>query len=358
MAGDRDESQQTEEPTQRRLEQAREQGDIVTSGEVTTLILLLGGTLAIAIFARNASHELATLFRTFLAEPDQIAVDPGALQILLGDVMMKLGMIAGPILGFLMLSGVAANLVQHKPTLSFERLKPNLSKLSLLSGFKRMFGIDGLTNLLKGLIKIAIVGLAIWTQLWPERGTLEGMLTQSPAAIADDMNHLWMKLMIASLAAMAVIAGGDFLLQRYQFTKRNRMSKQEVKEEYRQTEGDPMVKGRLRQIRMERAKKRMIAEVPKATVVITNPTHFAVALKYESGKTQAPLCVAKGVDSLALRIREIAKEHQVPIVENPPLARALYATVEVDEAIPVEHFKAVAQVIGYVMKLTGKLRAN
>jgi flagellar biosynthetic protein FlhB len=358
MAGDRDESQQTEEPTQRRLEQAREQGDIVTSGEVTTLILLLGGTLAIAIFAKNASHELATLFRTFLAEPDQIAVDPGALQILLGDVMMKLGMIAGPILGFLMLSGVAANLVQHKPTLSFERLKPNLSKLSLLSGFKRMFGVDGLTNLFKGIIKIGIVGLAIWTQLWPERGTLEAMLTQSPAAIADDMNHLWMKLMIASLAAMAVIAGADFLLQRFQFIKRNRMSKQEVKEEYRQTEGDPMVKGRLRQIRMERARKRMIAEVPKATVVITNPTHYAVALKYESGKTQAPLCVAKGVDALALRIREVAKEHDVPVIENPPLARALYASVEVDEAIPVEHFKAVAQVIGYVMKLTGKLRAN
>jgi flagellar biosynthetic protein FlhB len=358
MADDRDESQQTEEPTARRLEQAREQGDIVTSGEVTTLIVLLGGTLAVAIFAKSASHEMATFFRTFIAEPDQIATDPGALRILMGDIMMKLAMLIGPILGFLMLSGVAANLVQHKPTLSFERLKPNLSKLSLISGFKRMLGIDGLTNLLKGLIKIGIVGIAIWTQLKPELGTLEGMLTQSPAAIASDMNHLWRKVMIASLAAMTVIAGADFMLQRFQFIKRNRMSKQEVKEEYRQTEGDPMVKGRIRQIRMERAKKRMIAEVPKATVVITNPTHFAVALKYESGKTQAPLCVAKGVDALALRIREVAKEHNVPVIENPPLARALYASVEVDEAIPVEHFKAVAQVIGYVMKLTGKLRAN
>jgi len=248
--------------------------------------------------------------------------------------------------------------LQHRPTLSFEKIKPNLSKLSPMSGLKRMFGIEGLMTLVKGLIKIAIVGIAIWTQLWPERGTLEAMLTQSPIAIAADMNHLWFKLMTATLAAMAVIAGGDYMMQRFQFIKRNRMSKQEVKEEYRQTEGDPMVKGRLRQIRMERAKKRMIQEVPKATVVITNPTHYAVALKYESGKTLAPMCVAKGVDALALRIRDKAKEHNVPVVENPPLARALYATVEVDEAIPVEHFKAVAQVIGYVMKLTGKLRAN
>lgn len=358
MADDRDDSQQTEQPTARRLEQARQQGDIVSSGEVTTLVLLLAGTLVIAIFAKSAATQMITMFRTFLAEPDQIATDPGALQILMGQLLMKLAMIMGPILVFFMIAGVTANVIQHRPGFSAERLKPNLSKLSPMGGLKRMFGIDGLTTLIKGLVKIGIVGIAIWTQLWPERNTLEGMLTQSPAAIAGDMNHLWIKLMIASLAAMTVIAGADYMVQRFQFIKRNKMSKQEVKDEFRQTEGDPIVKGRLRQIRMERAKKRMIAEVPKATVVITNPTHFAVALKYESGKTMAPLCVAKGVDALALRIREVAKEHNVPIVENPPLARALYATVEVDEAIPVEHFKAVAQVIGYVMKLTGKLRSN
>jgi flagellar biosynthetic protein FlhB len=241
---------------------------------------------------------------------------------------------------------------------TFEKIKPDLSKLSLLSGFKRMFGIDGFANLFKGLFKIAIVSAAVWTQLWPERAGLAALLQQSPAGIAGDMTHLLFKVLIAALAAMAVIAGADYMLQRFQFLKRNRMSKHEIKEEYRQTEGDPMIKARIRQIRQERARKRMIAAVPEATVVIVNPTHFAVALKYESGKMAAPICVAKGVDALALRIRDVAKEHGVPVVENPPLARALHAAVELDEAIPPEHYKAVAQVIGYVMRLTGKLRAN
>jgi flagellar biosynthetic protein FlhB len=172
------------------------------------------------------------------------------------------------------------------------------------------------------------------------------------------MSHLLFKVMIAALVALAVIAGGDYIIQRFRFLQRNRMSKQEVKEEFRQSEGDPAVKAKIRQIRMERSRRRMIAAVPEATVVIMNPTHFAVALKYESGKMAAPVCVAKGVDALALRIRAVAEEHEVAVVENPPLARALHASVEVDQAIPAEHYKAVAQVIGYVMRLSGKIRTN
>jgi len=358
MADDRDESQQTEEPTQRRLDEAHEHGDVVKSSELQTLILVAGGTLAIAIFAQSASSQLAQLFRSFLASPDQMGTDPGELMALMKMLCLKLLAIIGPILGTMMLAGLAANLVQHRPVLSFERLKPNLGKLSLTAGFKRLFGLDGWTNLVKGLIKIAIVSAAIWTQLWPERGSLESVLEISPQGVAGDMTHLFYKVMIATIAAMAFIAAADYLLQRFQFIKRNRMSKQEIKEEFRQTEGDPMVKGRVRQIRIERAKRRMIAAVPQATVVITNPTHFAVALKYETGKTAAPICVAKGMDNLALKIREVAKANKVPVVENPPLARALHASVEVDEQIPPEHYKAVAQVIGYVLKLTGKMKPN
>jgi flagellar biosynthetic protein FlhB len=160
---------------------------------------------------------------------------------------------------------------------------------------------------------------------------------------------------MASLSALGVIAGLDYFWQRIRFMSRNRMSKQEIKEEYRQNEGDPVIKAKVRQIRQERARKRMMAAVPDATVVITNPTHFAVALKYESGKMQAPVCVAKGIDALALRIRAVAEENDVPVIENPPLARALHASVEIDEAVPPEHYKAVAQVIGYVMRLNGAM---
>jgi flagellar biosynthesis protein FlhB len=358
MAEDRDPSQQTEEPSARRLEQAREHGDQVKSVEVQTLILLAGGTLAVAVFGQSAAIDFTRDLRVFIAEPDRIATDPGALIALMKALIVECATLIGPFILMLMVFGLGGNFVQNRPAFTPERIKPNLSKLSPISGLKRMFGVDGLATLLKGLLKIALVGFAIWTQLWPERTGLEAVLSQSPAAVAADMTHLFFRMMIAALSAIAVIAAADYMLQRREFMKRNRMSKQEVKEEFKETEGDPQIKARIRQIRIERSRKRMIAQVPKATVVVTNPTHFAVALQYEQGKMPAPICLAKGADTLALRIREVAKAHGVPVVENPPLARALYASVEVDEAIPPEHYKAVAQVIGYVLRLTGKLKPN
>jgi flagellar biosynthesis protein FlhB len=255
----------------------------------------------------------------------------------------------------MIVAALAGHVLQARPTLTAEKLKPDFSKLSIPAGLSRMFGMEGWANLLKGLVKLVIVGLAIWTQLWPERGLLDEILTQSPAGVMADMNHLLFKILIAALSALLVIAGLDYAFQYMRFMRRNRMSKQEVKEEFRQNEGDPAIKAKVRQIRQERARKRMMTKVPEATVVITNPTHYAIALKYESGKTAAPICVAKGVDQLALRIRAMAEEHGVPVIENPPLARALHASVEVDEAIPAEHYKAVAQVIGFVLKLNGKM---
>ena len=358
MADEKDKSTQTEEPTSKRLAEAHEHGDVVKSGEVSTFVVLAGGTLAIAIFGRPAAEALAGTMRGFLEQPDQIAVGGADLAQLMYGLMFRLAAILGPFFLLVMAFGLGGNLIQHRPVFTFDRIKPDLSKLSLSAGLKRMFGMDGITNLLKGMVKIAIVGAAIWTQVWPERNTLESVLGLAPAAIVGDMSHLLFKVLIAALAALAVIAAADYFLQRFRFIQRNRMSKQEIKEEFRQTEGDPAVKAKIRQIRNERSRRRMIAAVPDATVIITNPTHFAVALKYESGKMAAPVCVAKGVDALALRIREVAKEHDVPIVENPPLARALHASVEVDQAIPPEHYKAVAQVIGYVMRLSGQLRAN
>jgi flagellar biosynthesis protein FlhB len=358
MADDQDKSQQTEEPTAKRLEQARESGDVIKSSEVTSFVLLAGGTLAIAMFGHSTAIAIAKLLSMFLERPEELSVDGAGLASLMRGLLLHLALILAPFMGVMMLASLAGHVVQGQPAFVLDRIKPNFSKFSIPAGLARLFGPEGWVNLLKGLVKIAIVGMAIWTQLWPERGAMEAILTQSPGGVVGDMNHLLFKVLIASLSALLVIAGLDYFLQRFRFMQRNRMSKQEVKEEYRQNEGDPAIKAKVRQIRQERARKRMMTAVPTATVVIMNPTHYAVALKYESGKTAAPVCVAKGVDALALRIRAVAEEHDVPVIENPPLARALHASVEVDEAVPPEHYKAVAQVIGYVMRLSGKLPRN
>jgi flagellar biosynthetic protein FlhB len=349
-----DSSQQTEEPTQRRLDDAEAKGDIVKSQEVSTFIVLGGGTLAIAIFGQSSAENFVQTFRVFFEQPDQLLVDPGGIMDLMRGTLLHMAMIFGPPIGFLVATALAAHLLQHRPVFALERLIPDFSKISPQSGLQRLFGMDGVTNLGKGLVKMAIVGTVVWTTLWPMRGQLGSTLEESPAALAADMVHLIMRVLFAALSVLAVVAVLDYLLQRMRFIQRNRMSKQEVKEEHRLNEGDPLIKARIRRIRAEKARKRMMAAVPRATVVITNPTHFAVALKYEQGEMAAPVCVAKGVDALALRIRAVAEENKVPVVENPPLARALYATVEIDEAVPPEQYKAVAQVIGYVMKLTGK----
>ncbi|MCX7280799.1 MAG: EscU/YscU/HrcU family type III secretion system export apparatus switch protein [Alphaproteobacteria bacterium] len=181
---------------------------------------------------------------------------------------------------------------------------------------------EGWINLVKGLAKIAIVGVAICTQLWPERGGLEAILNQTAGMVVSNMMHLLFKVLMAALSALAVIAGADYFWQRMRFLSRNRMSTQEIKEEYGQNKGDPAIKAKIRQLRHERSRKRMMAAVPTATVVIMNPTHFAVALRDQSGKTAAPICVAKGVDALALRIRAVAEENDVPVVASPTGARA------------------------------------
>jgi flagellar biosynthetic protein FlhB len=237
---------------------------------------------------------------------------------------------------------------------SGERLKPDLSRLSLVAGFKRIFGLDGLVNLLKGIAKLALVGTAAFAAVWPERARLGTALELNPAGTASLAFSLIGRVLLAVLVVFALIAAADYFYQRQRFMGRHRMTRQELKDEVKQSEGDPQIKARIRQIRLERSKKRMMAAVPEATVVITNPTHYAVALKYESGKMSAPVCVAKGVDHMALNIRKVAEEHDVPVVENPPLARTLYAAVELDGEIPAEHYKAVAGIIGYVMRLAEK----
>jgi flagellar biosynthetic protein FlhB len=254
----------------------------------------------------------------------------------------------------LALAAIAGNVMQHRLVWSGEALKPKLNKISPGAGAKRIFGKQAAVNFLKGVFKLSALGAVMTAILWPERHRLESMIRFDPSALLPVTTSMTLHLMGAVVAMLAIVAIGDFLFQYRTWYERQKMSLQEQKEEFKQSEGDPHVKARIRQLRQARMKKRMMAAVPKASVIITNPTHYSVALQYERGMS-APVCVAKGADNLAFKIREVGRAHDVPVVENVPLARALYATVDVDEEIPVEHYHAVAEIIGYVMGLRRNL---
>jgi flagellar biosynthetic protein FlhB len=352
---DESENEKTEEPTQKRLDEALQRGDVVKSQEVNTWFVLGAATLILLSFSGSMSTGLMSLLRGFLGQAHNIPVDGRGLVHMMQT--LGIGTIAAVAVPFLilMLAAIAGNMIQHRLVWSAESLKPKASKVSPMAGFKRMFSKIALMNFAKGLIKLALIGAIMAWILWPKRTQLDAMVTMDPSVILLLSRTLSLDVLGAVVAVLAIVAGADYLFQYHQWHEKLKMSLQEIKEEYKQTEGDPAVKAKIRQLRVQRMKKRMMADVPKASVIITNPTHFAVALKYERGM-DAPLCVAKGQDNIALKIREIAAEHDIPIVENPPLARALYATVDVDEDIPPEHYKAVAEVIGYVMRLKGGLR--
>jgi flagellar biosynthetic protein FlhB len=347
---DQHDTDRNEEPTQKRLDDALARGDVAKSQEVSTWFVIAGGTLMLAAFSGSMGTGLATTFKGLVANAHQIPVDgQGLLALMLRVQRDVLAAIAIPIV-LLVLAAIFGNMIQHRLVWSAEPLKPKLSKISPLGGLKRMFSKQALANFAKGLVKIAVVGAVMFSLLWPQRDRLESLVRTDILGTLSLTRTLSLDMLGAVVAILAFVAAADYLFQYRQWYERQKMSLREMKEEFKQSEGDPMIKGKIRQLRQGRMRKRMIAAVPKAAVVITNPTHYAVALQYERGM-EAPVCVAKGVDALALKIREVASEHAIPVVENPPLARALHAAAEIDEEIPPEHYKAVAEVIGYVMRL-------
>ncbi len=355
MAEEPDLEDKTEDPSQKRLDDAFEKGNVVKSQEVNTWFIIAGATLVLMTFSGGMGQGLTSTMRGLIANSAMITMDGPSLPRLFEKIGVELlAALAVPFL-ILMLAALAANIVQHRLVWSTEALTPKLSKISPLAGLKRLFSKQSLANFLKGLVKIALIGAVMVVLLWPDRDRLEGLITTDPAALLPFTSVISLKVLGAVVALLAIVAAADFLFQYRTWYGKLKMSLQELKDEYKQTQGDPFIKGKLKQIRQMRMKQRMSAAVPKASVIITNPTHYAVALQYERGM-DAPVCVAKGVDAMALQIRKIATEHDVPIVENPPLARALHASVDVDQTIPPEHYKAVAEVIGYVMKLRRAIR--
>src|SRR5215210_2509279 len=350
MADENDSSDKTEDPTQKRLDDAHDRGDVVKSQEINTWFVIAGATLVLSTFSGSIGGGIMRPLRNLIANSWMIHADGASLLLLAQSLGYALIAALGVPLLMLALAAIAGNMVQHRLVWSAESLKPKFSKISPAAGAKRIFGKQAAANFGKGLFKVIALGTVMTAILWPERHRLDAIVRFAPAAMLSATTSMTVQLMGAVVAMLAVVALADYLFQYRQWFERQKMSLQEMKEEFKQSEGDPHIKGRIRQLRQARMKKRMMAAVPKASVVITNPTHYAVALTYERGMS-APVCVAKGVDTIALKIREIAGKHDIPIIENVPLARALHATVDIDDEIPAEHYHAVAEVIGYVMGL-------
>lgn len=350
-----DDSSKTEEPSQKKLEEARKRGQIASSRELTHFFMMLAFTFFVFTMGPKFSRDMMDLLAPFITKPDQFQMDAGGVNDMMRD--LTLGMLLILLLPFLLtiVAALAPAILQRKWVFSAEHVTPKLSKISPLAGFKRIFGMKALIEFLKNFIKVMIVGIICTMVVLPYRHQLPQLLHSADKLTMLEYSQVMAgKILIAICIFLFLLSIVDYLYQRFTIMKSLRMSKQELKDEYKQQEGDPHVKGKLKQIRRERAKRRMMSNVPKADVIITNPTHYAVALKYDAATMPAPKVLAKGADDVALRIRELATKNKVPIMRNPPLARVLYDTTDIDDEIPVEHYQAVAKIIGYIYRLKGK----
>lgn len=350
-----DDSQKTEDPTDKRKAKSREEGQVASSQEIKSWAALLGGAFGLLVLAPGIATNVRMLGNKFIEQPHAIPLDKNHFHFLLAETLFDLSLIMAPILLLLLLLGVVSNVIQTGLVWAPKKIAPKVSNISLLKGVKRMFSLRSLNEFAKGILKLTLVTIVGLSVAAPFMTDLSLFMERHLTDTLDRLLIISVWFTLASVGVMSAIAALDFAYQRYSHIKQMKMSKQEVKDENKQSEGDPQVKARIRQIRAERAQQRMMASVPEADVVVTNPTHYAIALKYNMQEMQAPRLVAKGVDSLAMRIREVADENDIPIVENPPLARALYAAVEIDDEVPAEHYMAVAEVIGYVMRMRGEL---
>jgi len=351
MAEDTEQDQKTEAPTSKRRGEARDEGNLPISREMSSLFLFIGILVVLAWFGPALGRDLVSALRVLIEKPEQISLQGGGVQNVLMGVVASVALMAILVYGLLLVMAVLGTMIQTDFYVGTGKMKIDFNRLLPMNGIKQLFSMNAISELVKSFFKMVVLGYVAYRVLRPVFDEMPALgeigLVQGMVFFHDNLIHLIIRLLIV----IAIIAIADILFVRYQYTKGLRMTKQEVRDEYKQLEGDPMVKGRLRQIRLEKARRRMMSKVPSASVVITNPTHFAVALEYDGAKMAAPVVVAKGADHIAARIRALAEEHAIPMVSNPPLARALYDTAELDEPIQPEHYRAVAEVISYVYKL-------
>lgn len=340
------------------MREARNRGQVAKSRDLTAVSVLLSGGLA--IYA--SSSFMLTHFRRILENvwTHDAFTTPGYLEVpgFSANIILSLCAMLSPVVLTILAAAVILNLTQIKGFLfSFEALRISLSNLSPAKGFRRIFSLRSLMELIKSALKLAVISYALYSVLWPERSSLFDL---AQLDVGDAMRYigiLCLKVLIRVAAIMLIISLLDFLYQKWQNRKDLMMTRQETKEEHKQSEGNPQIKSRIRSIQRALARQRMLTKIPKASVIITNPTHYAVALLYKPGM-EAPTLAAKGMNTLAQRIISLGRKHSVPIVQNPPLARALYKQVKLDETIPVELYRAVAKILAYIYQQKQSMRRN
>jgi flagellar biosynthesis protein FlhB len=352
-----DKESKTEEATAHKLEEARKKGDGAKTQDLGSFATLAASASVILLAGGWLSRNLIAQLTPFFAHPDAMSLTGGGgVEIFRYAVMAA----AVPLLVVMLATGgagAAASLLQTGLRLTPSKLKPELSKISPKKGLERMFGIDGLMQFFKSLVKVGITSVLAWWVLKPYVPKFSQLSALDVMAMLPFCFEILKRLFFAVAMLTLVVAAADWLWQRQRFLTRMKMTRHEIKEEYKSSDGDPHVKARQKQLRHQAARRRMMQAVPEATVVVMNPTHYAVALKYEQGEDAAPMCVAKGLDTLALKIREVAEAAGVPVIEDPPLARALYAAVDIDDMIPPAHYEAVAKIIGFILG-AGQRRAG
>ncbi|WP_456480068.1 flagellar biosynthesis protein FlhB [Nautilia sp.] len=349
-----DDLEKTEEPTPKKIEDARKEGNVPKSMETSGFVVLFIAIIVIIFYFKYVTYNLEKFYMYYISFVGIELTKNVVFQLMIESVLNFFILIA-PLLLAVLIAGILGNVMQFGFLFTVKPVIPKFDKINPVKGVKRLFSLKTLVEGVKMTLKVSVAfGMGGWLfmKFLNEIPKLELM------GFFEQLKWFEQKALIiifAMLAVFAVFAVIDFIYQRYSYKKSLRMSKQEIKDEYKQTEGNPEIKAKIRQLQRKMAKKRMISEVPKADVVITNPTHYAVAVRYDKTKDDAPRVVAKGVDNLALKIKEVAREHSVMIVENPPLARELYKSVEIDEVIPQKLYKAVAEVLAFVYRAKGKV---
>jgi len=346
---DEDKDSKTEEPTEKKIRDTMEKGKLPVSKEVAIFTSFLAIMVYVVFFASASVAELGVFLANFLEKPEAwpLGTERDVTE-LYQAVAIEIGRAVASLFLMLIVAGVGASLIQNVPQFVGERIRPQIDRISLFKGWKRMFGAQGLIEFLKSLCKLGFVMIVLYFVLSDDhRRLLAGMIT-NPVAFGDVIRGITVDILVAIVFVMGAIGVADILWSRFHWFQEQRMTKQEVKDEMKQSEGDPIVKARLRSIARDRARQRMMTAVPKATLVIANPTHFAIALRYVRNEDAAPVVLAKGQDLVALKIREIAEQNGIPVFEDVALARSMYKQVSVDSVIPSQFYQAVAELVRIV----------